>query len=74
MELQGRIALITGAGSGLGLATAQAFAREGATVVVNDLRLTSAEETASSLGANHSAVGGRCFRREAGKTHGGRGA
>jgi NAD(P)-dependent dehydrogenase (short-subunit alcohol dehydrogenase family) len=58
MELQGRIALITGAGSGLGLATAQAFAREGATVVVNDLRLTSAEETASSLGANHSAVGG----------------
>jgi NAD(P)-dependent dehydrogenase (short-subunit alcohol dehydrogenase family) len=56
MELQGRVALITGAGSGLGLATARVFAREGATIVINDLRLPLAQEAARGFGANHSAV------------------
>ena len=37
-RLQGKIALITGAASGLGLATAQRFAAEGATVVGVDLK------------------------------------
>src|SRR2546426_5315754 len=45
MRLNGRIAIITGAGSGLGRAGALAFAREGARVVVNDLDGARGEET-----------------------------
>ncbi|MDM7324890.1 MAG: SDR family NAD(P)-dependent oxidoreductase, partial [Thermus sp.] len=37
-ELAGKTVLITGAGSGIGLAIARAFAREGALVLVHDLK------------------------------------
>lgn len=45
MLLENRIALITGAGSGMGRASAVKMAAEGATVVVADWNLDGAEET-----------------------------
>ena len=44
--LQGKIALITGGGSGIGRAAARRFADEGARVVIGDLVKETAEETA----------------------------
>jgi len=49
-RLQGKIALITGAARGLGLAIGRRFRDEGATVVVNDLDAGAAERAASELG------------------------
>jgi len=37
MRLSGKIALLTGAGKGIGAAMAKGFAKEGATVIINDL-------------------------------------
>jgi NAD(P)-dependent dehydrogenase (short-subunit alcohol dehydrogenase family) len=43
--LGGKIALITGAGSGIGRATALIFAREGATIALSDIAAEGGEET-----------------------------
>lgn len=45
MTFQGKVALITGAGSGIGRATALAFGAAGATVVVSDVNETGGQET-----------------------------
>jgi 3-oxoacyl-[acyl-carrier protein] reductase len=48
-RLEGKVAVITGAGRGIGRATALRFAAEGAAVVVNDLDPDPAEEAASAI-------------------------
>lgn len=51
-RVDGKIALITGAGSGLGRAMAIMQAKEGAKVVATDINLQSANETVAMIGEN----------------------
>lgn len=52
MELDGRVAVVTGGAQGIGLATCRALGREGATVVVADVNEAQAETAASALTAS----------------------
>ncbi|MCA3598549.1 MAG: SDR family oxidoreductase [Methylobacterium sp.] len=56
MRLQGKTALITGAGSGFGEGIAKTFAREGARVGVVDINLEGARRVASEIGTSAIAV------------------
>ena len=56
MRLENKVALITGAGSGIGRATAELFGREGANVVVSDVNEADVLETADMVKAAGSQV------------------
>src|SRR6202048_1438940 len=59
-EFEGKVALVPGGGSGIGRATALAFAREGAQVVIGNRNVQRGEETVSMI---RNAGGTASFKR-----------
>ena len=61
LDFTGKVALVTGAASGMGLATAQAFAEAGAAVVLADFREDAIRKEADRLaGSGRKAIAIRC--------------
>lgn len=60
-DFSGQVAFVTGAGSGMGLATARAFAESGAAVMLADLDADALDQAVGELtGAGHRAAGTVC--------------
>ena len=60
-DFNGQVALVTGASSGMGLATTRAFAAAGASVVLADVNADALASAVDALtAAGHSAIGVRC--------------
>src|SRR5437899_11426475 len=67
MRLDDKVAIVTGAGRGIGKAIALAYAREGAHVVVNDIDPATASTTAAEaakLGSKSLAIPGDIAKRD----------
>ncbi len=62
-RLEGKVAVITGGNSGMGLATAKRFVAEGAQVVITGRRPGELEAAARELGDNATAVQGDVSNR-----------
>jgi len=61
MRLSGKIAVLTGGGSGIGAAICRAFAEEGAAVAITDIRLQAAQEIAAEITRCNGRVGTWAF-------------
>ena len=64
MRLANKIAVITGGGTGIGAATARAFAAEGAQVILFGRRAAPLEKTASEIGERALAITGDITRED----------
>ena len=58
-SVEGKVALVTGSGSGMGRATAFVFAEAGAKVVVSDINEKQIDEVAKEIGSSE----GTCFKQ-----------
>jgi NAD(P)-dependent dehydrogenase (short-subunit alcohol dehydrogenase family) len=57
-RLEGKIAVVTGGSTGIGLATAKRFVKEGAYVFITGRRQAELDEAAAEIGSNVTAVQG----------------
>lgn len=67
MRLQGKVAIVTGAGAGIGESIAVRFAAEGASVVINDLTEEAAQRTAAKIQTPTAVVAGDVSLEETGQ-------
>ncbi len=63
-KLKGKVAVITGGNSGMGLATARLFAAEGAQVIITGRRQKDLDEAVASIGGNIEGVRGDISKLE----------
>ena len=63
MSLEGKVAIVTGSGRGLGLAYAQELARQGAAVVINDVDEATAADAVASIESAGGSNDASCWRR-----------
>lgn len=63
-QLEGKVALVTGAGSGFGEGIVKLYAREGAQVIVADINEAGANRVAADIGSSALAIKGDVSKRE----------
>ena len=61
-KLEGKIAVITGGNSGIGLATAKRFVSEGAYVFITGRRQKELDAAVSEIGKNANGIQGGCIK------------
>ena len=68
-RVAGKVVLVSGAGSGIGRATAKLLAKEGATVIVTDINRPGGLETVQQIGGKGALRGARHLARSRLEAH-----